>query len=183
MVYVYLAPGFEEAEALLPMDLLIRAGIDVCSVAVESDTVVTGSHGLSLTADVSPRALTELPDDAEMLVLPGGMPGTSNLQKSPLVQAHLAEAIRRGLPLAAICAAPSVLGQIGVLKGKRATCFPGFEDALIGAEVCDCGVVTDSNVITARALGSAHEFAFAIIRLLKDDETAEKVRTSVFYQA
>lgn len=183
MVYAFLAEGFEETEAILPLDLLIRAGIPVRTVAIGESRTVPGAHGLPVVADVLAEQLPDLPEDAEMIFLPGGMPGTKNLEESPAVQNYIRQAVERNLPLTAICAAPSILGKLGLLNGKKATCFPGFEQYLSGATVCDCGVVTDGNVITARALGAAHEFAFAIIRMLKDEGTAEQVRASVFYEA
>ena len=182
MVYVFLADGFEEGEAILPIDLLRRADISVCTVGIGADRCILGAHGIPVTADVCAESLGGLPEDAEMLLLPGGMPGTKNLDASPFVQACIRQAVERKLPLAAICAAPSIYGKLGLLSGKKATCFPGFEAALIGAEVTHTGVAVDGNTVTARALGSAQDFAFAIIRMLKDNETAERVRQSIFFE-
>lgn len=182
MVYVFLAPGFEEGEAIVPIDLMLRAGISVTTVGIGADRVISGAHGISVTADRSENDLASLPTDAEMILLPGGMPGTKNLDASPFVHECIRTAVERNLPLAAICAAPSVYGKLGLLRGKKATCFPGFEDMLLGAEVTGMGVSIDENVITARALGSANEFAFAIIERLKDAETAQRVRESIYFK-
>ena len=181
MVYVFLAEGFEEGEAIVPIDLLIRAGISVRTVGVGGRTV-TGAHGIPVIADLSSEELSSLPEDAELIFLPGGMPGTKNLDASPFVQTCIRQAVERRLPLTAICAAPSIYGKLGLLRGKKATCFPGFEDALLGAEVTHGGVAVDGNVITAKALGAAQDFAFAVIRLLKGAEAAEKVRSSIFFE-
>ena len=180
MVYVFLAPGFEEGEAIVPIDLMLRAGISVTTVGIGAQ-VIPGAHGIAVTADVAESQLTSLPEDAEMILLPGGMPGTKNLDASPFVHACIRSATERNLPLAAICAAPSVYGKLGLLRGKKATCFPGFEEALLGADVTGEGVAVDENMITARALGSAYEFAFAIIERLKDAETAIRVRDSIYF--
>ena len=181
MVYVFLAPGFEEGEAIVPIDLMLRAGISVTTVGIGSQ-IIQGAHGIAVTADVAESQLTSLPEDAEMILLPGGMPGTKNLDASPFVHACIRSASERNLPLAAICAAPSVYGKLGLLRGKKATCFPGFEEALLSADVTGEGVAADENVITARALGSAYEFAFAIIERLKDAETAIRVRDSIYFK-
>ena len=181
MVYVFLAPGFEEGEAIIPIDLMLRAGISVTTVAIGADRTVPGAHGIPVTANLAEADLSSLPPDAEMILLPGGMPGTANLDASPFVHECIHAAVERGLPLAAICAAPSVYGKLGLLNGKRATCFPGFEDALLGATLTGDGVAVDGDRITARALGSAYEFAFAIIRRLKSEEAATRVRESIYF--
>lgn len=178
-VYVFLADGFEEIEGLTVVDLLRRAGIEVKTVSVMENIRVTGSHKIEVTAD-SLFAENDYAD-AKMLVLPGGMPGTKNLQNhkglTELLQKHNAE----GKKLAAICAAPSVLGQLGMLKGIRATCYPGFEDMLIGAETGTEKVAVDKNFTTSRGLGTAIEFSLEIIRQLKDKETAKKIEDSIMY--
>ena len=114
MVYVFLAPGFEEGEAIVPIDLMLRAGISVTTVGIGS-LVIPGAHGISVTADITESQLASLPEDAEMILLPGGMPGTKNLDASPFVHACIQSATERNLPLAAICAAPSVYGKLGLL--------------------------------------------------------------------
>ena len=136
MVYVFLAEGFEEIEALTPVDLLRRAGAEVRTVGVGSKNI-TGAHGITVACDMSEdeasASIKEAPEALEMTVLPGGMPGTLNLGKSETVSHFLDAAAKRGAYIGAICAAPSVLGAKGLLRGRRAVCYPGFEDKLTGA--------------------------------------------------
>lgn len=180
MVYILLAPGFEEAEALVPADLLRRAGIDTALTALEG-AAVTGSHGITVQAD---RTLDQLDlDRAEMLVLPGGGKGVENLGKSSAVEDLVREARNRDIPLAAICAAPTLLGRWGMLEGKKAVCYPGMEDRLTGAAVeRTSGVVEDGMLITSRAAGSAFDFGLTLIRVLAGAEKAEEVRHAVHYR-
>ena len=179
MVYILLATGFEEAEALVPTDLLRRAGIDVALVSLEGDPV-TGGHGITVQAD---RSLGQVNlQDADMVVLPGGGQGVQNLGKHPAVAALVQEAIDRDLWLAAICAAPTLLARWGHLKGKRAVCYPGLEARMTGAVTCmDAGVVEDGKLITGRAAGSAFDFGLALIRVLAGAEESEKVRHAIHY--
>ena len=178
MVYILLAPGFEEAEALVPADLLRRAGIQTALTGVE-DQMVAGSHDIAVRAD---RGIAQVDlRDAEMIVLPGGGCGVQNLREHPAVAALAQEAVDRGIPLAAICAAPTLLGEWGMLKGRRATCYPGMEEKLTGGQAEDASVVADRNLITGRAAGSAFEFGLALIRALAGAEKAEEVRHAVHY--
>lgn len=178
MVYILLAPGFEEAEALVPADLLRRAGIQTALTGVE-DQMVAGSHDIAVRAD---RVIAQVDlRDAEMIVLPGGGRGVQNLREHPAVAALAQEAVDRGIPLAAICAAPTLLGEWGMLKGRRATCYPGMEEKLTGGQAEDASVVADRNLITGRAAGSAFEFGLALIRALSGAEKAEEVRHAVHY--
>ena len=173
MVYVFLADGFEECEALAPVDILRRGGIQVQTVGVGGKTI-TGSHGIPVTCDMTAdEAVTR---DLEAVVLPGGMPGTLNLEKSPAVQAFLEYAHEQDLLIAAICAAPSVLGHKGYLKGKRATCYPGFEKDLTGAQPTGEPVVKDGNILTAYGAGAAFAFGLALLAALKGQETANAIR-------
>ena len=176
MVYILLADGFEEIEALCPLDLLRRAGIDAKTVSVTEKRVVTGSHGISVTADLTAENSLS---DIEMLVLPGGMPGTKHLDESPLVRAAVNYAAEHQLPIGAICAAPSVLGHAGILRGLRATCYPGFEPELTGAILTDAAVVTDGSVTTARGAGVAIEFALELVAGLTTPELAEQIREGI----
>lgn len=181
MVYLFLAEGFEEVEALTPVDLLRRAGIELVTVGVGSRTV-KGAHGISVCADISEdEALDTLKkgESTDAVILPGGMPGTLNLEASETVSRFIEKAQKNGAVIAAICAAPSILGKRGLLRGKRAVCYPGFEDALEGAETVDCGVVRDGRYICGRAAGSALTFALEIIKAMKGEEAAEAVRRSV----
>ena len=179
MIYVFLANGFEEIEALATVDILRRAELDVKTVGVGGKTV-TGSHGIPVTADIEEKDVTT--DDMELVVLPGGMPGTLNLEKSPIVMASVRYCLDNSIYVAAICAAPSVLGGLGLLKGKKAVCYPGFEDKLTGAAVETKEVVTDGNITTSRGLGTAIPFALELISLLFGEEKAEEIRKSVIFQ-
>lgn len=165
MVIVMLADGFEEIEALTPVDLMRRAGIDVKTVGVNG-RVVVGSHGIAVVADILPE---EIPlDELDMVVFPGGMPGAKNLDASPLTDVVIEAAGRCGARLSAICAAPLVLGHRGLLEGKRATCYPGFEPELYGAECLKENVVTDGNITTASGMEAAMEFGRELVRLITD---------------
>lgn len=179
MVYILLAPGFEEAEALIPADLLRRAGIETVLVSLSGKTV-TGSHNITVTVDA---ALDEVDlSHARMVVLPGGGVGVKNLGMEPAVAALVRNAAAADIPVGAICAAPTLLGAWGLLKGKQAVCYPGMEDQLTGAQVCmDQGTVIDGKFITGRAAGSAFDFGLALIEVLAGKNEAEKVRHAVHY--
>lgn len=164
MIYVFLAEGFEECEALAPLDILRRGGIDVKTVGIGGKTVL-GAHGIPVVADVAESEM-ELP---EAIILPGGMPGTLILEKSDCVQKALDYAAKNNLIIGAICAAPLILGHKGLLQGKKATCFTGFEKELIGAEIIDLLVVTDDNIITAVGAGAAFDFGFKLLTALTGD--------------
>lgn len=180
MTYILLADGFEEIEALCPLDLLLRAGIEAKTVSIGKSRLVTGTHGIRTEADM---LMSEIPSDVlpEMIVLPGGMPGASNLDNSDAVKNMVKEAYLRGAYVAAICAAPFILGKMGILKGKKAICYPGFEDALEGAEISQDKVVRDKNVITAAGMGVAIEFGYELILALKGKETADTVMKRILW--
>lgn len=179
MVYVLLAPGFEEAEALVPVDLLRRANVETATVSLTGEPV-PGSHGVTVLADV-------ILDDvdlskADMLVLPGGGPGYKNLGKEPKVEQLVRNAAEKGLWLAAICAAPTLLGRWGLLEGKNAVCYPGMEEGLTGAQPrMDQGFVVDGKIITGRAAGSAFDFGLALVEALAGAAEADKVRHGIYY--
>ena len=177
MLYCFLAPGFEETEAIAPIDLLRRAKLEVKTVGVGAKTVV-GSHGIPVVCDLTEDEIV-LGDTLDGVILPGGMPGTLNLEKSTVVQKALDYCSENGKLLCAICAAPSVLGHKGLLNGKRATAFPGFEDDLTGAAVSESAVVTDGSVITAKGAGVALDFGLAIVAALKDEATAKAIRAAI----
>lgn len=183
MIYVLLADGFEEIEAICPIDILRRGGCEVRTVGVTGRDVA-GSHGITVRCDLSGdeavSALSSFP--CEMLVLPGGMPGTKNIDAWASTDAFIDAAERSGGILAAICAAPSVLGKRGKLRGKRASCYPGFEDALIGADVRFDDVTVDGRIITARGAGCAMKFALALLRALKGDGAGDKIAGSVIFK-
>lgn len=173
MIYVFLADGFEEIEALTPVDMLRRAGVEVKTVCIYPDRenkIVMGSHSIPVTADLSAAEANEIPDGLEMVILPGGMPGSKNLDESALVDRYLQYAAEKNLYMAAICAAPMVLGRRGLLTGKRAVCYPGFEDELKGASVTGAAVETDGKVITACGMGAAVKFGGVLVRLMKGED-------------
>lgn len=181
MVYIFLADGFEEIEALTPADILRRAGIDVALAGVTGD-IVTGAHGIKVVCDVTADSAADVicsPAGAEMIVLPGGLPGADNLYASDAVSRSVEAMKESGGFIAAICAAPYILGQKGLLDGRMATCYPGFEDKLTGAEVYDCDVIRDGEIITGRAMGSATDFALELVEALKGEDAAEKLRDAI----
>lgn len=205
MIYLFLAPGFEEVEALAPLDLLRRAGLKVTTVAVrEAETnrlvdslrrigvsacnlwdeapTVTGAHGITVTADLTESGFAARFANGgfapEAVILPGGMPGTANLDASSTVETALALAAERGAYLCAICAAPLVLGKRGYLRGKRATCFPGFEEYLEGATVGG-KVIRDGKIITVAGMGVAQEFGLEIVSALVSPEKAGEIREAI----
>lgn len=177
MIYVFLAPGFEEIEALAVVDVLRRAELEVLTVGVGEDFVI-GSHQIPVACDIAEKNLI-LDEKVEAIVLPGGMPGTLNLEKSATVQKAIDWATENEKLVCAICAAPSILGHKGLLNGKNSTCFPGFEDELLGAEISKDYVVKDGNIITARGMGSAIEFGLQIAEVLTTKENAQKIRASL----
>ncbi|MCI8510383.1 MAG: DJ-1/PfpI family protein [Lachnospiraceae bacterium] len=178
-VYAFVSDGMEEVECLATCDVLVRAGIEVKLVSVTGKREVTGSHGFTITADLVFEELAG--DDADVLFLPGGMPGTANLTEHEGLAALLKKHAATGKRLAAICAAPSVLGGLGLLEGRRATCFPGWEEKLLGAEVLKEGVVTDGTVTTGRGMGWSLDLGLELVRLLIDEETAKSLKTKIQY--
>lgn len=176
MVYVFLADGFEIIEALAPVDMLTRAKIDITTVGV-TGKVVTSSCGIPVTADITIDEFEYI--DTQAVVLPGGMPGTINLENNAVVQSAIDKAAESETLLCAICAAPSILGHKGLLSGRKATCFPGFEDALDGAVLSKNYVVKDGNFITARGAGVCIDFGLEIVKALKGEDTANTIRDSI----
>jgi len=177
--YVFLADGFEEVEAITIVDLLRRAEIEVNMVSITSNINVKGSHGIVIVSDV----LFGKKDfaDADILILPGGMPGTKHLMEHAGLDLILQRANKNGVFIGAICAAPSVLGVKGILKNKRAVSYPGFEKELIGANVEDKAVVVDGNIITSKALGTAIDFSLTIIKTFKGEKLASEIAKSIHY--
>lgn len=172
-VYVFLADGFEEIEALTAIDVLRRAGCNVQMVSVTPNEIVKGAHGVSLLCDINFENCDFF--DASMLVLPGGMPGASTLAAHEGLKKLLNGFAAQDKPIAAICAAPMALGQLGLLKDKKATCYPGFESHLKGAEYTPKQVVRDGNFITRRGPGASMEFALTLVELLAGREKAEEL--------
>lgn len=177
MVYVFLAEGFEEIEALSVVDILRRCGLTVSTVSMEQSNRVTGAHGIIVTADMLFGAVSFSEGDA--FVLPGGLPGADNLQSSAPLMALLHQVAKAGKLVAAICAAPKILGAEGLVKGKKAVCYPGYETELKGAETSLAPVMRDGNIITARGAAMAADFAFAIGDALGAD--TEKIRSGMLF--
>ena len=176
MIYVFLDNGFEEIEAMTPVDVLRRAGIEVQTVGVSSNEV-KGCNGITVKCDIG---LSETKEDMlEGVILPGGMPGTKNLAKSGRVQKLIMYCKENNKLIAAICAAPLILGHMGVLQGKTACCYPGFEDELSGAEVVYDKVCVSKNIITSRGPGTALEFALSIVKYLCGSSDTDKIRMSM----
>jgi 4-methyl-5(b-hydroxyethyl)-thiazole monophosphate biosynthesis len=179
-VYVFLANGFEDIEALIPVDVLRRGGVEVVTVStVEGSQIVETAHRVQVVAD----ALFDECDfsDADLLMLPGGMPGASNLNAHEGVRQALLRQHAAGKRVAAICAAPLVLGGLGILRGKRATCYPGFEQTLEGATYTGDLCTVDGNVTTGEGPAAAFPFAYSLLSQLKDDATARQVATGMRY--
>lgn len=176
MVYVFLADGFEIIEALAPVDILRRAKIDVKTVGVSSE-IVTSSCGVGVKCDMTIDEFDFY--DVEAVVLPGGMPGTLNLENSSAVQKVIDNANNTNAFICAICAAPSILGHKGLLSGKKAVCFPGFENSLEGCESCCEYVVTDGKFITAKGAGVCIDFGLEIVKQLRNEELANEIRKSI----
>ena len=177
MVYLFLADGFEIVEAMAPVDMLTRAKIPVKTVGVTGE-LVSSSCGVAVKCDMTIDEIT-FDEKLEAVILPGGMPGTKNLEASSSVQKAIDFADERGILVAAICAAPSILGHKCLLSGREAICFPGFEEALEGARISEKHVVRDGYFITAKGAGVAVDFGLEIVAYLADRETAEKIRASI----
>lgn len=178
MIYAFLADGFEEIEAITPIDILRRSGLCVKTVGV-TGPVVCGAHDICVRADITMNEVDIT--EAELLFLPGGMPGTVNLQNCKELEKLILEANEKKIYIAAICAAPMILGELELLCGKKATCFPGFEEHLIGAEAEGESVVVADNIITARGAGCASKLGFRLVELLKDKASAEELYRAMQY--
>ena len=179
-ICVFFATGFEEIEALTVVDLLRRQKIETDMISVTGDKTVTGSHGIRVVTD---RLLSELDfETADMIVLPGGLAGTNNLEACEELMQQVDAFAKAEKPVCAICAAPSILGHRGILKGKRAIAYPGFESHLEGAEIVSAPVVTDGNLITGRGMGCAIDFGLAIVEYLKGKEAGRELAEKIVYQ-
>lgn len=179
MIYVFLANGFEECEALAPIDILRRAGFEVITVGVNGKEII-GAHNIPIICDITTNEAGF--EGLEAVILPGGMPGTINLENDKTVQDFIDFSNQNGLLIGAICAAPSILGHKGLLNGKKATCFPGFEKDLLGADATDASVVRDSNIITAKGAGVAFDFGFELLAYLKDEKTANDLKIKMMFR-
>ena len=179
MIYLFFATGTEEIEALATVDIIRRAGLPLTIVSINDDYEVIGAHGISVVAD----ALLKETDfsDADLLVLPGGLPGATNFDSCPELCTTVVMHAEEGKPVAAICAAPLVLGHLGLLEGRRATCYPGFEGELSGATCTGALVEVDGQFITGKGPAAAFEFAYTIVELLQDKETADALRAGMLW--
>lgn len=177
-VNVYLADGFEEVEGLTVVDLLRRAGIETDMVSIMGRKEITGARKIPVLAD----KLFEEQDDPDVIVLPGGMPGTLHLKAHEGLADLIRKADKEGKLLAAICAAPTIYGEMGLLEGKNATCYPGMEDKLLGANWQEQPVAVDGNFVTSRGVGTAIAFALTLVTILKDEETAKSLANSIVYK-
>jgi len=176
MIYLFLAQGFEEVEAITPLDLLRRAGAQVKTVGVGGNRI-TGSHGIEVTADLEEGQINL--QDMEMIILPGGMPGTKNLEKSPIVRESINYCAQHEKKIAAICAAPSILGKMNLLDGHCAVCYPGYESVLKGAEIKTDPVCVSGNIITARGAGVALLFGLKLVEVLFGKQKSEEMKEQV----
>ncbi len=177
--YIFLADGFEEIEAIAPIDIFRRAGIEVTTISVSSDRTVKGAHGIIVTADnlFDNSNFT----DNDILYLPGGMPGTKNLDAHDGLKKLIQKQIEGKKTLAAICAAPSILGKMGLLNGKEAICYPGFENQMLGAILSDKKIVKSENILTAKGAGVAIQFALKLVEELQGKDLSEKIATSICF--
>ncbi|WP_294587393.1 DJ-1 family glyoxalase III [uncultured Bacteroides sp.] len=175
--YVFFADGFEEIEAFTTVDVLRRAGMDVEMISVTPDEIVTGAHDVPVLCDKNIVNCDFY--DAELVVLPGGMPGAATLEKCDDLRKLILHFASQSKPIAAICAAPMILGKLGLLKGKKATCYPGFEQYLEGAECTGNPVERTGNIITGKGPGSAMEFALTIVELLQGKEKVQELKEAM----
>ena len=178
-VTVFLAEGFEEIEALTPVDILRRVKVPVRTCSVTSDTVVCGAHGIKVTAD---ETLDTLDGDEDVIVLPGGMPGTLNLKACRALCDRIQNHHAKKKIIAAICAAPTILSELGLLKDAEATCYPSMQSELVCRKVCQEDVVVWENIITSRGPGTAAALGLCLARLLAGDEAADSVGRSMLWE-
>ena len=176
---IFMADGCEEIEGLTVVDIARRAGIEIDTISITGQKKVTSSHKVTFETDTTSEEADFSSYDG--IVLPGGMPGTLHLCENETVKRVIREYAGDGKLVAAICAAPSVLGQEGLLEGKNAVCHPGFEEKLTGANVCFEPVMRDGNIITGRGMGTAIPFALEIVRYFADDAAVDKVKTGLVY--
>lgn len=179
-VYEFLANGTEEIEALIPVDVLRRAGVEVVLVSTTGQPTCISAHGVTLTADVIIEDVSDF-SDADLLMIPGGMPGSENLCNHPAVRKAIAAQYEAGKLVSAICAGPMIFGSLGIAQGKRCTCYPGFEETLTGATYTADLVTVDGNVITGEGPAAAFPYAYTICEMLCGKATAEALREGMMY--
>ena len=179
-VVMFLADGLEECEALITVDILRRGGVEVVTASIKEETTIHSSHGITFEADALAKDLSY--EDFDMVILPGGHGGTINLKASPLVEKVLKDyAADESKFVTAICAAPSILGDLHLLEGKKATCFPGFEQHLFGAEYTAAPVTVDGRFITGKGMGCTIPFALTLLAKLEGEDMAEDIRKRIQY--
>lgn len=177
MIYCFLADGFEEVEALAAVDMIRRAGIELKTIGIGSK-FITGAHNIRIESDCSESEIV-LNEELDGIILPGGMPGTLNLENSETVQRAIDFALENNKYICAICAAPSILGHRGILKDKEAIAYPGFEKDLEGAIISDKHVVRDGKIITAKGAGVAVDFGLEIVAAVSGKEKADEIRKAI----
>lgn len=173
MVYIFLANGFEEVEALTSADVLRRSGIETQIVGIGTEKFILGAHKIKISSDIQIDSVKT--ENIEGIVLPGGMPGAENLYKEDKLYNIVDYCIENKKIIAAICAAPIILGRMGFLKGKNVCCYPGFENELKGAKISNNPVCVDENIITANGPGASFEFSFEIVKKIKGKDTSERI--------
>lgn len=177
--FAMFADGMEESEGLIVVDMMLRAGIHVKTVSIKDDLVITGSHGIKIVCDETMEEADF--DGAGILFLPGGKKGTDNLASCKELAEKILEFDQKGKRLAAVCAAPSVYGRMGLLKGRKATCYPGFEEYLKGAEYTGSRVETDGHFTTSKGMGTCIDLGAELIRLTFGEEKAEEIKKQIMY--
>ena len=178
-VSVFLANGFEEIEGLTVVDLLRRAEVEVTTVSITGEKTIHGAHGIDVQAD---KLFEEMDyENQDMLVLPGGMPGTTNLKEHEGVRRVVKDFVEEGKPVGAICAAPTILADLDLLKGKRVTCYPSCEADIQGAVLTHAPVAVDGNIITGQGVGSAIDFALKLVEKLEGPEKAKEIAEAIVY--
>lgn len=179
MIYAFLADGFEDVEALAPIDILRRAGLELQMVSINADVVVTSAHGVKMIADTTIDQIDF--SKADLLLLPGGLPGSTNLDACAALREGIMQHYQAGKLLAAICAAPLVFGHLGILQGVKATCYPGVEGELKGADYTAALVQCDGQFITGKGPGAAMEFGYTILEVLGHSQAAAQLRDGMMY--
>ena len=180
MIYIFLADGFEEVEAITPRDILKRANVSVQTVGLNQAGTVSSTSGIKIIPDTQIENINF--NDIEGIILPGGMPGTTNLEQNKKVIEIINYCNEKNLLIGAICAAPSILGKLELLKNKTACCYPGFEKYLTGAKISESNVSTDKNIITSKGPGTAFYFGFAVLEYLKGKDVSQKIKNSMIYR-
>lgn len=180
-VFQFMANGFEDIEALIPVDVLRRGGVDIKTVSIYDTNIVESAHGVQMVTDLTFEEAEPMLKDADLLMLPGGMPGATNLNEHVGLKKALVAQAEAGKMVSAICAAPLVLGGLGILKGKRATCYPGFEQTLEGAEYTEDLWTIDGNIITGEGPAAALPYAYSLLALLVSEEAAREVAEGMRY--